>query len=96
MDADLAETNERLARQETEMHNVRVDLAEQKHITWQIANDVALLVSDNKRRKESMDALDKIVGAGMVLRWTIIFVVSTLAAIATAATAWEALQKWLR
>lgn len=96
MDADLAETNERLARQETEMHIVRADLVEQKQVTRQIANDVALLVADNNRRKESMDALDKIVGAGMVLHWTIIFVVSTLAAIATAATGWEALQKWLK
>lgn len=41
-------------------------------------------------------SLDHIVGAGMVMRWIIIIVVGGMAAIGTAATAIEAMRKWLK
>lgn len=46
--------------------------------------------------KPVVDSFSKVISAGVVIRWMIIFIIGTLAAIGTASTALEVIQKWIR
>jgi len=46
--------------------------------------------------KPTIDSFSRVMSAGIVLRWTVIFVIGTLAAIGTMSTAIEVVQKWMK
>jgi len=75
---------------------VNEDLAAVMTALQSLTLDLRTLVARQTDHEPTMQALERIVGAGMVLRWIVIFVVGALAAIGTTATAWDSLQKWLR
>lgn len=79
----LEQSTEELAQK------VRTEL-ESIHIT------LRQLVDCQEDHEPVMKYLDHLVGAGLIMRWMVIFVVGTLAAIGTAATAIEAIRGWLK
>lgn len=53
------------------------------------------LVSCQKYQEPTIKSLTYLLSAGLVMRWAVILVVGTLAAIGTAATALEAVRSWI-
>ncbi|MCU0806424.1 MAG: hypothetical protein MUC53_00275 [Candidatus Contendobacter sp.] len=68
---------------------VRTELAS-IHITLQ------RLVDCQAEQGPVIKSLNHLVGAGLIMRWVVIAVIGTLAAIGTAATAMEAMRAWLK
>lgn len=89
----LAHLEEQLNIMESQFND---DLADMKTNLHRLTLDLHDLVMRQTDHEPIMQSLERIVGAGIVLRWTVIFIIGALAAIGTAATAWESLQRWLR
>lgn len=91
---------ERLAHLESRLEGLeqRVDeeLVETKAVMRTMTAQVQKIIDYQHRHEPAMDSFESVVKAGLVLRWIILFVVGTLAAIGTTATAWEAIQKWIK
>jgi hypothetical protein len=91
---------ERIAQLEKELDDLesRVikEIAGMKLDMHTIKLDMKAMLSGISAHEPTMQSLEHIVGAGMVLRWIVIFIVGTLGAIGTAALAWESVNKWFR
>ena len=101
----------RLAHLETQLETleewVRKELKEMEEtneLEWHEQRQVLNLMTRNVQRildkqamhEPAMEALEKVIHSGMVMRWVILFVVTTLAAIGTGATAWDAIKGFLK
>jgi hypothetical protein len=89
MDRD---TRERLRVMESRMDKLEHDMTQQLHA---LVLELRQLATFNQDQKPALETLNALVRSGMAIRWLIVGVVGLLAAMATAATAWEALRKWL-
>lgn len=54
------------------------------------------IVDYQSLHEPALKSLDNIMGAGMVMRWVVIVIIGSMAAIGTAATALEAVRAWLK
>lgn len=96
-DSELA-----LLRREMD-HQRQERLAELERRIDAMADGLALLsrqmetiINSQTQYATTMDTLQTVMRGGVMIKWIIVLAVGTLAAISTGATAWEALQKWLR
>lgn len=96
-DSELA-----LLRREMD-HQRQERLAELERRIDAMADGLALLsrqmetiINSQTQYAPTMDTLQTVMRGGVMIKWIIVLAVGTLAAISTGATAWEALQKWLR
>ena len=91
---------ERLAELEAQLDalemQVRNDIAIMKMDMHSMKLDIKAMLSCQSEHQPTMQSLERIVGAGMVLRWIVIFTVGALAAIGTTATAWETVSRWFK
>lgn len=95
MTIDDGEMRERMARYEADMAYLRADMSLIRETVNLLSEAMGKVSAAQDRHEDSMNALDKVMGAGLVLRWIVIFVVGSIAAVGTVATSWEAIQKWL-
>jgi len=61
-----------------------------------LSRQMDTIISSQTQYAPTMDTLQTVMRGGVIIKWIIVLAVGTLAAISTGATAWEALQKWLR
>lgn len=96
--ANLNELIERLTRMETRLSHlesqVDIELDGIQDALKMMKLDWHLFAQQQRTHEPAMKALDRVVSAGLVLRWILISVVGVLAAVGTAASAWEVVQKW--
>lgn len=97
-----AESELNLLRREMD-HQRQERLAELERRIDALADGLALLsrqmetiINSQTQYAPTMDTLQTVMRGGVMIKWIIVLAVGTLAAISTGATAWDALQKWLR
>lgn len=97
-----AEYEVNLLRREMD-HQRQERLAELERRIDALADGLALLsrqmetiINSQTQYAPTMDTLQTVMRGGVMIKWIIVLAVGTLAAISTGATAWDALQKWLR
>lgn len=44
----------------------------------------------------TLDSINRLIDAGLVLRWIVLFTIGTLAAVGTLATAWDTIRSWIK
>lgn len=100
--SDPAESELNLLRREID-HQRQERLAELERRIDALADGLALLsrqmetiINSQTQYAPTMDTLQTVMRGGVMIKWIIVLAVGTLAAISTGATAWDALQKWLR
>jgi len=100
--SDPAESELNLLRREMD-HQRQERLAELERRIDALADGLALLsrqmetiINSQTQYAPTMDTLQTVMRGGVMIKWIIVLAVGTLAAISTGATAWDALQKWLR
>lgn len=62
----------------------------------EMSRQMTTIIDRQAQYAPTMDTLQTVMKGGVMIKWIIVLAVGTLAAISTGATAWEALQKWLR
>lgn len=85
---------------ERELHEFERQLQthwqEDRQIMNSMTHNVQRILDRQQSNQPAMESLNTIIHAGLLLRWAMIAVVGTLAAIGTAATAWDAIKDWLK
>lgn len=61
-----------------------------------ISKQMTTILERQTQYAQTMDTLQTVMKGGVMIKWIIVLAVGTLAAISTGATAWEALQKWMK
>lgn len=89
MDRD---TRERLRALETRLDTLEHEMSSQLHA---LVLELRQLATFNQDQRPALETLNTLVRSGLAVRWLVVGVVGLLAAMATAATAWEAIRKWL-
>ena len=69
---------------------------EQRQVLNMMTRNVQRILDRQSQHEPAMDAMEKVIHSGMVMRWIILFVVTALAAIGTGATAWDAIKGLLK
>lgn len=69
---------------------------EQRRVINNVTHNVQRLLDRQQAQQPALESITTLLHASIALRWIIITVVGTLAAIGTAATAIEALQRWTK
>lgn len=69
---------------------------EQRQVLNLMTRNVQRILDRQSQHEPAMDAMEKVIHSGMVMRWIILFVVTALAAIGTGATAWDAIKGLLK
>lgn len=44
----------------------------------------------------TLNSINRLIDAGLVLRWIVLFTIGALAAVGTVATAWETIRSWIK
>lgn len=70
--------------------------SEQRQVLNLMTRNVQRILDRQAQHEPAMKAMEKVIHSGMVMRWVILFVVTSLAAIGTAATAWDAIRGLLK
>lgn len=85
-------------RQELEDFETRntAKLDEERGAINSITRNVQRILDQQAANQPALANIQKIINTGIVLRWIIISVVGTLAAISTIATGWETFKGWLK
>lgn len=91
----LAQLEEKVRHLQESFEHLQSDIESTKQITHSSHEDIEEILETQKQIKPSIDCIQRLVSAGMVLRWVIIFVIGTLAAIGTTATALDVVRKWI-
>ncbi|MCO5763750.1 MAG: hypothetical protein NHG36_19990 [Chromatiaceae bacterium] len=65
---------------------------EQRQVLNLMTRNVQKILDRQAEHEPAMEALEKVIQSGMVMRWIVLFVITTLAAIGTGATAWDAIK----
>lgn len=73
---------------------IQEELREHRAVLKNITDQLHLISQTQQEHLPTLESISKILTAGMVLRWVVLFIVGTLAAIGTAATTWDVLRKW--
>lgn len=99
--------SERLAHLETKLDDleewVRIELKdmetmhekewnEQRQVLNLMTRNVQRILDRQAQHEPAMNAMEKVIHSGMVMRWIILFVVTSMAAIGTGATAWDVIR----
>lgn len=87
---------ERIARIEQQISALEHNLSGMHDAMQSLKVDLHTITARQLAHEPTMESLERIVSAGVVLRWAVIFVVGSLAAIGTAATAIEIMKSWLK
>lgn len=94
---------ERIAHLEAQQINneeiekrIQEELKQHRETLADISQKLNVISAMQAAHEPMMHSLDHLVGAGMVFRWVVIFIVGAMAAIGTATTAWESVHKWFR
>lgn len=75
---------------------INEELMENHRMMEFVTHQMQKIIDRQAQYEPAMEAMQKVVLGGMAMRWIVLFVITTLAAIGTGATAWEAIQKVLK
>lgn len=70
--------------------------SEQRQVLNLMTRNVQRILDRQVQHEPAMEALEKVIQSGMLMRWIVLFVVTALAAIGTGATAWDAIKGLLK
>lgn len=97
MDRDLRERLMAVeARQDELERRMVVEREEDREVLRGIAASLQRIVEQQGAQAPTLETIQNVVRAGLVVRWLIVTIVGCLAAIGTAATAWEVTQRWMK
>lgn len=85
------DTRERLRLVEARVDRLEHEMLQQ---LGALAAQMQKLMDFEQQQKPALDTLNTVVRSGLAIRWLVVGVVGFLAALATAATAWEVVKKW--
>lgn len=86
----------RINQLETAEHQLFVEMDELKTLVLKTMQSVDKTAEMQASYQSTLHSIDRVLGAGLVLRWVVLFMVGTLAAVGTVATAWDTVRGWLR
>lgn len=86
----------RIEQLETADQRLSVEMEELKTLVLKTMQSVDKTVEMQANYQPTLHSIDRVLGAGLVLRWIVLFVIGTLAAVGTVATAWDTVRGWIR
>lgn len=90
----IAHLEERQISTEEIDKRIQEELHEHRAVLKDITEQLHGISKIQQEHLPTLESINRILSAGLVLRWILLFTVGTLAAIGTAATAWDVLRKW--
>lgn len=91
----IAHLEERQISTEAVDKNIQIELVEHREVLNNIKRQLEDISRVQQQHLPMLESISKVVSAGMVLRWIMVFTVGMLAAVGTAATTWDVVRKML-
>ncbi len=94
LETKLEELEEWVQRELKDMEELhKREWNEQRQVLNLMTRNVQKILDRQQEHEPAMKSLEKVIQSGMVMRWIVLFVITTLAAIGTGATAWDAIKR---
>lgn len=94
LETKLEELEEWVQRELKDMEELhKREWTEQRQVLNLMTRNVQKILDRQQEHEPAMKSLEKVIQSGMVMRWIVLFVITTLAAIGTGATAWDAIKR---
>jgi len=88
----IAHLETRVVELETVDQRMNDEMKELQGLVREMAGSIQKMAD----HQPTLQSIERILSAGMVLRWIVLFTVGTLAAVGTVATAWDTIRGWVR
>lgn len=94
LETKLEELEDWVQRELKDMEELhKLEWNEQRQVLNLMTRNVQKILDRQQEQEPAMKSLEKVIQSGMVMRWIVLFVITTLAAIGTGATAWDAIKR---
>lgn len=94
---------EHVARLESRVENleqvdekVRAELDELHKMIQENSVTSQKILDSQEVYTPTLNSINRLIDAGLVLRWIVLFTIGVLAAVGTVATAWDTLRSWIK
>jgi len=75
---------------------LRVELDELHTMIRETAEMSRRILDSQDVYTPTLNSINRLIDAGLVLRWIVLFTIGALAAVGTVATAWETIRSWIK
>ena len=75
---------------------LRIEMDELRELIRETAATSKRILDSQDVYTPTLDSINRLIDAGLVLRWIVLFTIASLAAIGTAATAWDTIRSWIK
>ena len=75
---------------------LRTELDELREMIRETAETSRRILDSQDVYTPTLDSINRLIDAGLILRWIVLFSIGALAAIGTVATAWDAIRSWIK
>lgn len=72
------------------------ELEELRYIVLESTKKTQQIMENQEIYQPTLKSIDRIIDAGLILRWIVLFTIGTLAAVGTFATAWDTIRSWVK
>jgi len=72
------------------------ELEDLRHLVLESTKQTQQIMENQEIYQPTLKSIDRIIDAGLVLRWIVLFTIGTLAAVGTVATAWDTIRSWIK
>lgn len=72
------------------------ELEELRHLVLESTKQTQKIMENQEIYQPTLKSIDRIIDAGLVLRWIVLFTIGTLAAVGTVVTAWDTIRSWIK
>jgi hypothetical protein len=92
----VARLESRVESLEVVDEKVRLELDELREMIKETTETTHKILSSQEVYAPTLNSINRLIDAGLVLRWIVLFTIGALAAVGTVATAWETFRSWLK
>lgn len=75
---------------------LRLELDELREMIRGNAETLRRILNSQDVYTPTLDSINRLIDAGLILRWIVLFTIGSLAAIGTVATAWDTIRSWIK
>lgn len=72
------------------------ELEDLRYLVLESTKQTQQIMENQEIYQPTLKSINRIIDAGLVLRWIVLFTIGTLAAVGTVATAWDAIRSWIK
>lgn len=94
--AHVARLEERVETLEQVDEKLREELDELRAMIRETTETSHRILNSQEVYTPTLNSINRLIDAGLVLRWIVLFTIGTLAAVGTLATAWDTIRSWIK